>query len=139
MDYVIVGSLLVALAVGLVVRHCSFWRSLNKEHLDDSEVQYFRRQFRRRVITSSLVGVIGVTFVVLYWIKSPVVFSIFLFGWLITIGWILLMALSDILSTRSFKSELRVSQIARRSELEAEIERLRNRQRTGEENGKGAK
>ena len=52
---------------------------------------------------------------------------------------ILAMALVDIVSTRMFLRDMTAAQRIKRAEMEAEIKRLRDEQRTGEENGKQVK
>ena len=130
---------MLILSVVLVARHIAFWRKLDEVKFEKPELQYFRRQLRRRLITSSLIGVVGISIAGVTWITSPELFTAFLIGWLIVVGLILLLAVFDMMSTRSFLANLQVTQRARYNELQAEIRRLRKKQRTGEENGKGSK
>ena len=86
-----------------------------------------------------MLGVLGMTIAISEWIKSPLLFTIFFMVWMLLLICILLMAFLDMTSNRIFLQEISVKHRARRAELEAEIERLRKEQSTGDENGKSSK
>ncbi len=126
-------------AVVLVVRHMSFWRSLDQLILEPEEIEFFRQQFRRRMQASVLIGIIGLTISFIDWITSPNLFTVFVFTWLLMIAWIVWLALVEMFRSRSFLRNLAVQQRIKRAQLEAEIEKLKQMQRTGEENGHARK
>jgi hypothetical protein len=133
------GLSLVLLALVLVVWHLRAWHAIDQGRLDEEEVRFFRTQLIRRATTGALLGALGVTIAVVPWVKSPLLFTVFFLFWMFLLFCILVMAVWDMTSNRVFLREIAVKQRVRRAELEAEIERLRDEQRTGEENGKSSK
>ena len=121
----------------LVWRHVRQWHGLDKTQLDKPAVRYFRRMFQRRTMTSTLIGIIGVSIATIHWVqRSPLLFTVVVIAWLLMLGWILLFALIDLLSTRLFLADLRTSQRDRRAQLEAELKRVAEQSLTGDDNGK---
>ena len=126
-------------AIVLIIWHVGTWRKLDKSQLDAQELRFFRHQLIRRVVTGSMLAILGVTIAIVEWVKSPVVFTIFFIIWMLLLLCILLMAFLDMTSNRIFLQEISVKHRVHRAELEAEIERLRKEARTGDENGKSSK
>lgn len=127
---------MLILSVGLVWRHIFFWKSLDPEQ---RELVFFRRQTRRRITTSTCIGIVGLAIVCERWINSAPMMLLYLAGLLLLVCWILVTAALDFWSTRAFLHEMRQRHRQERAELEAEVERLRKAAETHEGNGRTAR
>jgi hypothetical protein len=137
---IIVGVALVLLSVVLVWRHVRQWRGLDKAQLDQPALRYFRRMFQRRTMTSTVIGIIGASMAMIHWLQcSPLLFTVVVIVWLLLLGWILLFALIDLLSTRLFLDDLRTSQRVHRDQLVAEMKRAAEQFRAGDDDGRPPK
>ena len=56
----LMSSLLLLAAVGLMVSHVRSWRAFQRTNLAAEEFDYRRRQFRRRMQTSAMLGILAV-------------------------------------------------------------------------------
>ncbi len=135
------GTALIFVALWLMRWHCRVW----KEHAadetnDDRARRHYRRQFRRRIQVSVLVFLLGVLIPVGDWLmtnaqrKHPQWIALFWIAVLALTMWIMILALFDWLSTRMHVRATRAAlgTLARKQrELEAELERLRNRDSNG--------
>ena len=129
------GIALAILSLGLLWRHRHFWQTIDLDKLESQEQTYFRRQYRRRVSTSAMIGIVGLAIIAAHWVISPVLVYVYLAGLMLAVCSILLMALLDFWSTRSFLYDMRRRHSRQRAELEAEVHRLRKARETHEGNG----
>jgi len=68
---VLTASGLVFLALFLIYSDAKKWRALCRADLDPSRMSFGRRQFRRRVFTSSLIGLAGFALLASPWMLEP--------------------------------------------------------------------
>ena len=124
----IVGGGLVVLGGVMIAAHRRTWRREREDATHDSfEQTYLRRRFRRRVQTSLLLVVLGLL-VALHpvVIPNPKDVPRLFAGWwiaaLAVAGWVILMAIADIVSTRAHShvslARLNVRQRQLRQQLE---------------------
>lgn len=125
----------MALSALLMWRHAAFWRSVQQDRLEREDRDYFHAQFRRRLRTSAMIGLIGLLLIASPWVATPLAMALYLIGLLLLLCWILCMALFDVLSTHEYWREHRKRQLSERRKMEAEVRRLR-RQYGSEGNGK---
>ena len=129
-----VGLVLSATAAGLMVSHVRTWRRFEEsgDAADPRERGYRRRQFRRRVQTSALLGLLAVALVAGHWVTSPPwrpwAFAVYWGMVLTVVAWVALLALADLVSTRLYFGRVRDRYRLEEMRLKAELERLR---RTG--------
>lgn len=120
------GALLIGLSAFLIYTHRRTWRGAQTdESLTDREYDYRRRQYRRRVQTSALLGVVGVCLVISMFIKpeSRSVFVYYWFGTMVLVMWILALGVGDFLATRAHASHMRRDFQIERAKLEAQLRR----------------
>ena len=134
-----VGVTLSATAAGLMVSHVRCWQRFEAsgDAADPRQRGYRRRQLRRRVETSALLGVLAVALVAGHWATSPPwrpwAFA-FYWGMVLTVvAWVALLALADLVSTRLYFSRLRERYRLEETRLKAELERLRRTGNNGHE------
>jgi hypothetical protein len=146
-SWVFAVSFGAALAVGGLVmmrRHLSTWRGeKNDPGLDDADRFYYFRRYRRRMQTSAMIAVIGVLIAlgdtVLPLILGNhrhfrLVFGSYWGAVLLLTGWVIVMALSDLVSA-SAHSRVALSRVRlKQRELEKQLEDIRRRGSNGHQN-----
>lgn len=134
------GGLVIAVAVGLAWHQWRSWRRHRGELAGDPAAErQLWRQLRRRLQVSVLLAVIGVMLPIGVW--QPLFqkrLLLFLAYWLVvflTICWVVLLALGDLLAT-AVHSQFAGRQLQReRRQLEDELERYRQEHEGGSANG----
>jgi sterol desaturase/sphingolipid hydroxylase (fatty acid hydroxylase superfamily) len=126
-----VGLALSATATGLMVSHVRTWRRFEEsgDAADPRERGYRRRQFRRRVQTSALLGLLALAMVAGHWMTSPPwrpwAFTVYWGIVLIVVAWVALLALADLVSTRLYFGHVRERYRWEETRLKAELERMK--------------
>lgn len=127
----VMGSGLVLLGGWFMRLHLTAWRRHSLDaSLEAAELEFFRRQFRRRMQASGIILVIGVMLPIgdslIPWRRQDA--SVATLYWLLVLAltcWVLLLAMGDLLSTRS-QSRAALSRLQRKQrELQEEADRLR--------------
>ena len=131
---VVFAVFLVACAAGLMSWHVRSWRGQRASELDPKELEYRRRQFRRRMQTSALLALIAVSLPVGVWIVPiwPAAGVIFWAGVLLLVAWVAILAALDIWATKYFYGKLRDAYRIEQARLKAELRRIQ----AGRGNGK---
>lgn len=125
---VFAALLLVASGILLWV-HARAWRVCQGEQLDDSEFDFRRRQFRRRMQASAMMGIaVAVSLA----ITDPLMTAIL---WLVVLSlvvWMLLLASADMASSYHYYYQLRAKHTAEHASLQAQLEAIRRRDGNGQ-------
>jgi peptidoglycan/LPS O-acetylase OafA/YrhL len=123
---VLVSLLLLLFAAGLMAMHVQSWRRLRRREPDPHEFDYRRRQLRRRMQTSGLLGLLAVAIFVGQWVTEPNLLG-FLFwgGVLLVLAWVALLAIVDMLATKHHFARLRQTYLVEEAKLQAELRRIR--------------
>ena len=115
---------LVAMALGLLWLHRRSWLAARQLSLGEQELQFARRQYRRRVQTSGLIILAALVMLVSCCVERPLP-TLLVWGCLtLLVLWISLLAAADWLHTRTYLHRVRDEQIAERAVLESEMRRL---------------
>lgn len=126
---VILPSAALLIVVGILIyTHVRTWRAAQQEVSDSDDLDYYRRQFRRRMQASAMLGIVAVAMVVGVAIPHKEMPSLFVFYWFAVIGlvvWIGLLAVADMLATRYHVSRLMHGRMVENIRLEAELRRGR--------------
>ncbi|MEZ6064179.1 MAG: hypothetical protein R3B90_00385 [Planctomycetaceae bacterium] len=129
---IVVGALLVLLGGWFLRMHLAAWRAPAADHtLGDTERRHYRRQFWRRMQASSLIALIGLLLPAGDQLLRPerVSQAMAAVFWLLVLAltcWVLLLAIVDIIATRSH-SQITLSRIQQKQmALNAEADRLRS-------------
>jgi hypothetical protein len=126
----LVSLFLVGAAGGLILWHLRAWRQVARETtLEERERDFRWRQFRRRMQTSAMLGLLGVAIFVGRLLMaipaSPLVIFVYWGGVLVLLLWMFLLALVDAWATRYHFSRMRHECFIEQVKLQAEVDRLR--------------
>jgi hypothetical protein len=125
----LVCAVLLLFAAGLMAAHVRSWRAAGREQLAPQEFDYRRRQFRRRMRTSAMLGVVALLLplgeALVPWIHSRALALCYWGGVLAVLVWICLMAVLDMLATHFHFSRLRQEYRVEQARLRAELRRIR--------------
>jgi hypothetical protein len=132
MQILLISLILLLAAAAMTVWHVHAWRTMQRRETDAEELDYRRRQYRRRVQTDALFGlmavVLGAACPLLAWINSAW-FALAYWGMgMLVVGWIMWLALVDMRATqRHFRQQLQrdAEETARKeAEFQAEVRRI---------------
>jgi len=108
--------------------HRRSWSHAQREELDTDELDYRRRQFRRRMQTSAMLGVLAVTLPVVDWLTArSESIPLHLICWsvvLLLVVWIGLLALADLVATKYHFGRMQHSHLVEEAKLKAELHRM---------------
>ena len=136
----LVSLFLLLLAVALMISHVRTWRRVRQRHgLTPKDLDYARRQYRRRMQTSAMLGLLAVTVflgqLVVSQTESKVVELACWSVALLLAGWVSLLALVDMLSTRYHFNRMRHDYIVEQAKLQAELHRIQAARGNGKARG----
>lgn len=98
--------------------------------LTEGELDFYRRQFRRRIQTSAMLGILGVGLfageLLKWWISSELFFIIYYAAALLLVIWVALLAGADIWATQYHFGQLRQKCLIEQAKLHAEIRRVKS-------------
>lgn len=124
----LVALLLMAVSAGLTVWHAKTWHAAQAEPLEPADRDFRRRQFRRRMQTSGMVGVVGVAIflgtVLTPWVASPLFAFVYWAAVLLLLVWLVLLALADLLASRFHFSRMRSQNVVEQAKLRAEARKF---------------
>ena len=112
-SWVAISLCLFAAAVGMMFAHLRTWRLIRDqgERIDREELDYRRRQFRRRMQTSAMLGIVAAALLVGRWIRypqfSPIVLGVFWGLILFLVGWLTLLGALLAVSARRLRARRR--------------------------------
>jgi hypothetical protein len=131
LSFFVVSLLLLATSAALIVRHLRVWKRVRAEELDEQELDFCRRQFRRRMQSSAMIGVLGVAIAVgkllFDVVKSPRFLVCYWIGVLAILLWILLLAVADMVATSAHYSRERSDLAVGHAKLQIELRKARER------------
>jgi hypothetical protein len=101
------------------------WREADHGGLAEREYNFHRRQYRRRMQASGMLGIIGLLILGHLWIHDNTVLAIYWSGVIVLVFWSVLLALGDWASSRLHYGPLVADQQAEHLLLKREIEKFR--------------
>jgi hypothetical protein len=126
----LISVFLLLSALGLMYWHVRSWRSAQSAELAPGELDFYRRQFRRRIQTSAMLGILAIGLfageLLNLWISSQVFFAIYWGGALLLVLWVALLAAADIWATKYHFGQLRQKCLIEQAKLQAEIRRVQS-------------
>jgi hypothetical protein len=127
---VLVGLVLCASSGGLIASHIRTWKRLKDEDLDELESEFHRRQYRRRMQTSGMLGVLGMAILVgqllILWVTSSLFILLYWGAVVVLVIWMALLALADMTATGVFYSREKSNSIVEHARLQSELRRARD-------------
>jgi amino acid permease len=125
---ILVSAILLLTAAGLLVSHVWAWRAAKQQELDAEELDYRRRQFRRRMHTSATLGLLALTVLIGYlltlWFRSSWLALLFSASAMMLTCWVVLLAAMDVWATKRHFGRLRQNCLVEQAKLEAQIRRI---------------
>jgi hypothetical protein len=125
---ILISLLLFLAALGLMYWHVQSWRRLQSADLGPSDLDFYRRQYRRRLQTSAMLGILAVDLLagelLTFWINSQLFFIIYWSATLILVVWMALLAVVDIWATKYHFGKLKQKYLLEQAKLNAEIRRV---------------
>jgi len=95
---------------------------------DRRESDFRRRQFRRRVQTTGMLGLVALALALGHWITidrvSPTVFAVYWSGVVLLVLWVLLLAMADVLSTKQHFGRIERTHQVEKARLEAQLREI---------------
>jgi hypothetical protein len=116
--------ILIAIALGLLWFHRRSWLAAGHVNPGKEDLQFARRQYRRRAQTSGLIILVALVILGSHWVERPLPTLLVWGGVTLLVLWICLLAAADWLHTRAYFHRVHDEQIAQRAALEAEMRRL---------------
>ena len=137
----LVSLFLLLFAAWFMVSHVQSWRAHQRQDLAPEDLDYRRRQYRRRMQTSAMLGVLAVAMftwkLLTAWLHSPWFSAVFLIGIILLVCWIGLLALVDAWATKHHFGRLRHHCTVEQAKLEAEIRRIQSIRGNGKAGTRG--
>jgi hypothetical protein len=132
-----VAVALVGIGISMMSSHVRSWRrQQNDPTLEEQELVYYRRRYRRRMQISAIIAILGVLIgmgdaLLPFQRMHPLPTTLYWIGVLLLTGWVMLLGLGDLWSTAAYgRAELaRVRQKQR--ELERQIVEFKHRNLDG--------
>ena len=121
----LISLLLLGFAAGSMASHVRTWRRAKRQEPEEDSFDYSRRQFRRRMQTSAMLGVLAVAIFAGQLITGPRLLLIVFWGaTLLLVVWVVLLAVADMVATKFHFGRLRQTYIIEQAKLKAELRRI---------------
>jgi hypothetical protein len=114
-----VGGVLVGAAAMLIALHRQAWRSVDRGLAAQSEQNFAAAQYRRRVQTSAMIGVVGVLIAGGPWVPPGWVMAGYWLVVVLLVLWLVMLALADALASRLHFGRIEQQQTLERLRLQA--------------------
>jgi hypothetical protein len=135
---IVVGLLLVLVAWWLVRSHLLGWHAVRQRanELDPEEIDFRRRQTRRRIQTSTMLGLVGIAMLVgrllIVWRAPPTLILLFWGGVVLLVLWLGVLAVADMVATRYYFNRLREKYLVEQARLQAQLRRMERTRGNGQ-------
>lgn len=104
-------GLLVLASLWMIKMHVGTWRTIaGDDSREPHELNYHRRQYRRRMQTSGILGLLGIMILVGHFVRPPMAALLVVLYWstaLLMVSWLLILACFDAISTRLYFRRMR--------------------------------
>ena len=135
-----VGSGLFLVGLTMIRAHAKAWNQQKHDtSLDEPDRLHYHQRFRRRIQTSGLIALLGILIAIgdspLIWGLGPQVSTYYWLAVLALTGWVVLIALGDLGSSRAH-TRIALSRVRQKQrELEAQVARIKARRSNGRPDG----
>jgi len=126
------GLALLVASSGLMAWHVRMWRRAERQSQGSQGLDYYRRQYRRRMQTSALLALVAVAiFVGQFITRPPLLVLLFWCGVVLVLCWIGLLAVADVVATKLHFAQLRAHYRVEEAKLQMELRRLQGARGNG--------
>ena len=123
---VVVSLILFICTLAWMVSHLLSWREVKQRGLEGDELNFRWRQFRRRMQTSAMLGILAVALLVGPFLTEPPGWVLAFWGGVVLLViWVILLALVDVWATKYHFGRVRQTYLAEQAKLQAELHRIR--------------
>ncbi len=120
---------IVAVAAGLCVWHVRVWRACVRGEADAAEFDFRRRQCRRRLQASVMLGLLGLSVsgggVMMLFRLNPMAITLYWLAVFVLLGWLALLALADMVASKHYYSRVQDRYAVEQAQLKMVLRRLR--------------
>lgn len=116
----------------LLAWHVKAWREADHGGLSARDYEFFRRQFRRRMQSSGMLGIIGLLILGHLWVRDNSMLALYWTGVLGLLVWTVLLAASDFAASRVYYGSQIADQQTEHLLLKREIEKFRRESQSPE-------
>jgi len=119
---------LVAVSIVLTGSHILARRAELPDDRSTPQGNFAWRRFRRRMQASIMIGLTGLAILFSGWLPpDPMVHTVYWISVLLWVGWIVLLAMADILATRRYFDQVQREQLVEQVKLQSELQQHRHR------------
>ena len=122
-------ALLVTASLWMMKMHIQAWRAARAdESREPHELNYRRRQYRRRMQTSGILGLLGIAILAGHFVKPPMATVVVAVYWatvLLMVAWMLVLACFDAISTQLHLGRMQRRNESQQALLEAKLRRAK--------------
>ena len=126
---IIAALVLVVSSAGLIAWHIRAWKRLQDPGIDPRERDFRRRQCRRRMQTSAMLGVLGAAIFIgqllMSWDASRLLLAIYWSSVLLLVLWMASLALADMVATSFYYSREKNRCLVEHARLRGELRQAR--------------
>ena len=137
---ILISFFLWLAAVVLMVSHVRTWRRLQRQQFLDEDRDFFRRQYRRRMQTSAMLGLLAAAVLFGQLVISPLELkALSLVYWIVVLAvavWMGLLAAADLLATKHRFDRMRQAVLAEQAKLHNKIHHMRSVRGNGQAHAK---
>lgn len=119
------SAALILISLTLLAWHVKAWREADHGGLSERDGEFFRRQCRRRMQTSGMLGIIGLLIFGHQWIIDNTTLALYWTGVLGLLIWTVLLAVGDFAASRLHYGPHLAEQQTEHLLLQREIEQFR--------------
>jgi hypothetical protein len=141
--------LLLGVSVVLMYLHWRAWKVFQQGELPPAEFDYRRRQFRRRMQASGMIGIVGLALFagvafflgresLVPWIEDLVVIVTYWFAVLLVTVWMFLLAFVDMWATRRYLTRICEDDLLAQTRFHADLYRQKRANRENQDAAGGA-
>jgi hypothetical protein len=124
------SALIVLAAAGLLVWHVRAWHAVRRRRADPAEFDFRRRQFRRRIQASAMLGLLGFAVffggLMMVYRLRPLAITLYWLAVIVVLAWLALLALADVLATKHYFGRIQDHYAVEQAKLRAELRRLQS-------------
>lgn len=130
----LMASFLLICATFLMIAHTRTWQAAQRESLDELELEYRRRQFRRRMQSSAMLAILAPILFFGQWVDrlSPIIATLYWGGTLLLVCWLGLLAVADIIATKHYFGRIRQNCIIEQAKLQAKMRNIHDSLENGD-------
>jgi hypothetical protein len=119
-----VSILLLLSSAALLILHTRSWRKSRRLSLETPELEFRRRQYRRRMQSSAMLGILAIAFSLAPYIKGPPwLILAYLIAVVVVTLWMGALAVTDALASRAHFNRLQESDMNEQLKLKQQIRR----------------